>query len=275
MTTQAVHARAGKYCGAMTETILILRCLSIVLQATCLVALATRGLARRYPVFWVFTLLAGLHSVWFPGGWNAWALAAMYAAVAIEACLAQARHFRSLSSFAIGGIVIFGVLSAALGAVVCLFGADVLRDGGPVMLMCGGCSLLLILSTSFFSTFPVTMRANVRWHVLILQILLAGGAVSAGLGSANSSGMRQAAQFLALGCVLTCYALWTVKLVPSGECFLPLSEIPAEVLARLMAREPQPPRAPQSAPRRPPASRGGSATPRKARSLRWKADQEI
>ncbi len=256
----------------MTEAILVLRCLSTSVQAACLAALATRGLARRYPIFWIVTLLGLLHSLRSVHGWNAWVLAAMYAAVAIEACLAQARHFRSLFSFAVGGIVAFAVLSAALGATVCLFGFDILRDGGPVMLMGSGCCILLILSTAFFSTFPVTMRANVRWHVVILFVLLAGGAVATSLGSVASSGARLAAELLAVGCPLVCYALWTVKLVPSGECFLPLSEIPAEILARLMAQERRPVE-PPLATRHIVAGRVGFGAPGKARSLRCKADQ--
>ena len=256
----------------MTEAILLLRCLSTSVQAACLVALATRGLARRYPVFWIVTLLGLLQSLRSVDGWNAWVLAAMYAAVAIEACLAQARHFRSLFSFAIGVIVVFAVLSAALGATFCLFGFDILRDGGPVMLMCSACCILLILSTAFFSTFQLAMRANVRWHVAILLLLLAGSAVVTSLGSVSSPEGRLAAQFLALGCPLVCYALWTVTLVPSGECFLPLSQIPAEILARLMAQERRPAEVPP-APRRIVAGRVGLAPPRKARSLRWKADQ--
>ena len=255
----------------MAEAILLLRCVSASVQAACLVALAARGLARRYPVFWIVTLLGLLQTLRSPDGWNAWVVAAMYAAVAIEACLAQARHFRSLFSFAVGGIVVFTVLSAALGATVCLFGADILRDGGPVMLMGSGCCILLILSTAFFSTFPVTMRANVRWHVAILFVLLAGSAVATGLGPVASPGGRLAAQLLTLGCPLVCYALWTVKLVPSGECFLPLSQIPAEILARLMAQERRPVDAPPAT-RHIVAGRAGYAPPRKARSLRWKAD---
>ncbi len=256
----------------MTEAILMLRCLSTAVQAACLAALVTRGLARRYPIFWIVTLLGLLQSVRSVDGWNVWVVAAMYAAVTIEACLAQARHFRSLFSFAVGGIVAFAVLSAALGATVCLFGVDILRDGGPVILMCSGCCILLILSTAFFNTFPVTMRANVRWHVAILLVLLAGGAVAAGLGTEPSPGGRLAAQLLAVGCPLVCYALWTVKLVPSGECFLPLSEIPAEILARLMAQERRPADLPQVA-RRVPAGRAGFGAPGKAGSLRCKADQ--
>jgi hypothetical protein len=248
----------------MTQAVLLLRCLSIAVQASCLVALATRRLARRYPVFWGFTFLAVLHAVWAPGAWNAWALAAMYAALAIEACLTQARHFRSLFSFAIGSIVVFAVLSAALGAIVCLFGADILRGGGPAMLMCSACCMLLVLSTAFFASFPVTLRPNVRWHVAILQVLLAGAAVSAALASLSSPGARLAAQLVATVCPLVCYALWTVKLVPSGECFLPLSDIPAELLARLMAREPATP-----APPPPPARH---APPRNPPTLRWKPD---
>ena len=256
----------------MTEAILMLRCLSTAVQAACLVALATRGLARRYPVFWIVTLLGLLQSVRSVDGWNAWVLAAMYAGVAIEACLAQARHFKSLFSFAVGGIVVFAVLSAALGATVCLFGVDILRDGGPVMLMCSGCCILLILSTAFFSTFPLTMRPNVQWHVAILFVLLAGGAVVTSLGSVASPGGRLAAQLLAVGFPLVCYSLWTVTLVPAGECFLPLSEIPAEVLARLMAQERLPADPPQAA-RRVPPGRAGLGTPGKAGSLRWKAGQ--
>ena len=262
----------------MTQGILWLRCLSIAVQAMCLVTLARRRLARRYPVFWLFTLFALLHSVWALGRWNGeeaaafrWALAAMYGAVAIEACLAQARHFRSLSSFVIGAIVIFAGLFAALGATICLFGADILRDGGPVILMCSYCCILLILSTAFFGTFPVTLRANVRWHVLLLQMLLAGGAVTAGLGSLSSPDGRLAAQFLAAGCPLICYALWTVKLVASGECFLPLSDIPAEVLARLMERAQGPPYASQP-PLRPPAGHGCSGATRDPGTLRWAGD---
>lgn len=266
----------------MTQGILWLRCLSIAVQAACLVALARRRLAHRYPVFWVFTFFGLLRSVWALDRWNSagfgeeaatfpWALAAMYGAVTIEACLTQARHFRSLSSFVIGAIVIFAVLSAALGATICLFGPDILRDGGPVILMCSGCCMLLILSTAFFGTFPVTLRANVRWHVVILQMLLTGGAVATGLGSLSSPGGRLAAEFLAAGCPLICYALWTIQLVPSGECFLPLSQIPAEVLARLMAREQRPADTSQPA-RRTPSGRGGFGAPRKAPGLRWKAD---
>jgi len=255
----------------MTEAILLLRCLSTSVQAACLVALATRGLARRYPVFWMVTLFGLLQSLRSAGAWNAWVLAAMYAAVAIEACLAQARHFRSLFSFTVGGIMVFAVLSAALGATVCLFGFDILRDGGPVMLMGSGCCILLILSTAFFSTFPVTMRANVRWHVAILFVLLAGSAVATGLGSVTLPGGGLAAQLLAVGCPLVCYALWTVKLVPAGECFLPLSEIPAEILAKLMAQERRP-LDPVPATRRVVTGRAGFAPPRKARGLRWKAD---
>lgn len=255
----------------MTEAILLLRCLSTAVQAACLAALVARGLARRYPVFSIVTLLGLLQSLPSTGGWNAWVLAAMYAAVAIEACLAQARHFRSLFSFAVGGIMVFAVLSAALGATVCLFGFDILRDGGPVILMGSGCCILLILSTAFFSTFPVTMRANVRWHIAILIGLLTGGAVATGLGTVMSPGGRLAAQLMAVGCPLVCYALWTVKLVPSGECFLPLSEIPAEILARLMAQERQPADA-LPATRRALAGRTGFGPPPKARSLRWKAD---
>jgi hypothetical protein len=255
----------------MTEAILLLRCVSASVQAACLAALVARGLARRYPVFWIVTLCGLLQSLRFVDGWNPWVLAAMYAAVSIEACLAQARHFRSLFSFAVGGIMVFAVLSAALGATVCLFGFDILRDGGPVLLMGSGCCILLILSTAFFSTFPVTMRANVRWHVAILLMLLAGGAVATGLGTLTSPGGRLAAQLVALGCPLVCYALWTVKLVPSGECFLPLSEIPAEILARLMAQERRPLDAPPAT-RRVVAGHVGFAPPGKARSLRWKAD---
>jgi len=255
----------------MTEAILLLRCLSTSVQAACLAALATRGLVRRYPVFWIVTLLGLLQSLRFVDGWDPWVLAAVYGAVAIEACLAQARHFRSLFSFVLGGIMLFAVLSAALGATVCLFGFDILRDGGPVLLMSSGCCILLILSTAFFSTFPVTMRANVRWHVAILLALLTGGAVATGLRTVASPEGRMAAQLVAVGCPLVCYALWTIKLVPSGECFLPLSEIPAEILARLMAQE-----------RRPAdvapdtllvvAARAGFAVPRKATGLRWKTD---
>lgn len=255
----------------MTEAILLLRCLSTSVQAACLAALVARGLARRYPVFWIVTLFGLVQSLRSVDGWNAWVVAAMYAAVAVEACLAQARHFRSLFSFAVGGIVLFAVLSAALGATVCLFGFDILRDGGPVMLMGSACCILLILSTAFFSTFPVTMRANVRWHVAILFVLLAGSAVATGLGPVPSPGGRLAAQLLAVGCPLVCYALWTVKLVPSGECFLPLSEIPAEILARLMAQDRRPVYAPPVT-RRIVAGRAGFAAPPKARSLRWKAD---
>ncbi|HXN48784.1 MAG TPA: hypothetical protein VN893_19190 [Bryobacteraceae bacterium] len=256
----------------MTEAILLLRCLSASVQAACLAALATRGLARRYPVFWIVTLLGLLQSLRFVDGWSAWVLAAMYGAVAIEACLAQARHFRSLFSFTVGGIMVFAVLSAALGATVCLFGFDILRDGGPVILMGSGCCILLILSTAFFSTFPVTMRANVRWHVAILLALLTGGAVATGLGTVMSPGGRLAAQLVAVGCPLVCYALWTVKLVPSGECFLPLSEIPAEILARLMAQERRPVEVPTDT-RHVVAGRVGFVPPRKASSLRWKTDQ--
>jgi diacylglycerol kinase len=257
----------------MVHGILWLRCLTIAVQSGCLVALARRRLARCYPAFWVFTLFGILHSVWALGAGNfagyaeegtfRWTLVALYGAVAIEACVAQARHFRSLFSFVIGGVVVFAVLSAALGATVCLMGAEVLRDGGPVTVMCSACCLLLILSTAFFRTFPVTMRANVRWHVLLLEILLASAAVAAGLGSAESSGARLAAQLLTAACPPICYALWTIKLIPSGECFLPLSQIPAEVLARLMAAEPRPVRTPQ-APRSP--------SPRAVRTLRWKPD---
>ncbi len=224
----------------MTEAILLLRCLSASVQAACLVALATRGLVRRYPIFWIVTLLGLLQSLLSVGGWNSWVLAAMYGAVAVEACLAQARHFRSLFSFTVGGIMVFAVLSAALGATVCLFGFDILRDGGPVVLMGSGGCILLILSTAFFSTFPVTMRANVRWHVAILLALLTGGAVATGLRTVMSPEGRLAAQLVAVVCPLVCYALWTIKLVPSGECFLPLSDIPAEILARLMAQERRP-----------------------------------
>jgi hypothetical protein len=257
----------------MTEAVLLLRCLSTSVQAACLAALVARGLARRYPIFCFVTLLGLLHSVRSVDAWSAWALAAMYGALAIEACLAQARHFRSLFSFAVGGIVVFAVLSAALGATICLFGPEILLDGGPVMLMCSACCMLLILSTAFFSTFPVTMRANVRWHVAILLMLLAGGAVATGLGSVGSPGARLAAQFLAAACPLVCYALWTVKLVPSGECFLPLSEIPAEILARLMAQDRQPVNPAPPATRHVVAGRRGFGASSKARSLRWKADQ--
>jgi hypothetical protein len=255
----------------MVQEILWLRCLAVAAQAVCLVALARRRLARRYPVFWVFTLCGLLQSVWALDGEEAaafrWVFAVICGAVAIEACLVQARHFRSLFSFAVDAILAFIVLAAALGGTICLTGADVLRDPGPVMLMCAGCCVLLILSTAFFSTFPVTMRANVRWHVLLLLILLAGQAVAAALGSLESADGHVAAQFLAAACPLVCYTLWSIKLVPSGECFLPLSEIPAEVLARLMAQEPQAPApAAPEPPRRPPAARGGSG-PR----LRWTA----
>jgi hypothetical protein len=102
-------------------------------------------------------------------------------------------------------------------------------------------------------------------------MLLAGGAVATGLAAVSSPGARLAAQFVAAGCPLICYALWTVKLVPSGECFLPLSEIPAEVLARLMAQEGQLEAPPHGGA---PAGRAGSGPPGKARRPRWKADQE-
>jgi hypothetical protein len=235
----------------MTEGILWLRCLSIAGQFVCLVVLARRRLARRYPVFWVFLLLGLLHSAWALYRWTCgghgeesatfrWALAAMYVAVAIEACLAQARHFRSLFSFAVDAIIAFVVVAAALGALVCWIGPGGLQDPGPVMLVCSGCCVLLMFSTAVFSTLPLTMRANVRWHVLTLQILMFGDAVAAGLGSAGLPGARLAGQILAAACPLICYSLWTIKLVPSGEDFLPPSEVPAEVLERLVAPGPEP-----------------------------------
>ncbi len=258
----------------MSETILDLRCLSIAVQSACLVTLVRRHLAQRYPVFWAFLLLSMAHSVWsldrsfsgYVGDSSAfrWVLVAGYAAVAIEACMAQARHFRSLFSFTIGAMVAFVVLCAALGATICLTGPEILRDGGPVMLMCLACCVLLILSTAFFSTFPVAMRPNVRWHVLILELLLASEAVSTGLASIGSSDWRLVAEFVAAAGPLACYVLWTVKLVPAGECFMPLSEIPAEVLARLMAREEIPPHTP------PAPSRRGLRWPRGERRLQLK-----
>jgi hypothetical protein len=247
---------------------------NLLAQAACLVALLRRRLARRYPVFCVFLFFGLVSSAWAlyrdetaVGGWL---LVALYGAVAIEACVAQARHFRSLFSFAVGAIVVFAVLSAALAGTIAFIGTDILFGRGPLVLMSTASCILLMLSTAFFSTFPVTMRSNVRWHVLILQILLASGAVATGLGSVESPEWRLAAQVFGASSGLICYLLWTVKLVPSGECFMPLSEIPAEVLARLMARE-QPPAEPRQPCRRPP----GRKFPRVSQSpgpARWKEE---
>jgi hypothetical protein len=265
----------------MTEEILWLWFFVFLAQAICLLALAKRRLVRRYPVFFAFVAFGLAHSAFtvhslYLGGAEGetvlyrWLLIGMYGAVAIEACVAQARHFRSLFSFAIGAIVVFAVLSAALGGTIAFVGTDILLGRGPVVLMATACCILLILSTAFFSTFPVTMRFNVRWHVLILQILLASEAVATGLGSVGSPGWHLASEYVATCCPLICYLLWTFKLTPSGECFMPLSEIPAEVLAKLMARD-QPPPDPPRACRRPHGPRG-AAVCRHPGPVRWKAE---
>lgn len=219
---------------------------SLLAQAICLFALVRRRLAHRYPVFSVFLAFGLAHSAYVlyslhAGGLDRdaacypWVLAALYGALAIEACVAQTRHFPSLFSFAIGGIVIFAVLSAAVAGAIAFVGTEILTGRGPVMLLAAAGCVLVFLSTAYFGTFPVTMRPNVRWHVLILEILLASQAVATGLGSVESAGCRLAAPVLAAAAQLACCLMWTVKLVPSGECYMPLSEIPAEVLARLMA----------------------------------------
>jgi len=73
-----------------------------------------------------------------------------------------------------------------------------------------------------------------------------GDAVATGLGSA---GLPGAGQILGAVCPLICYALWSIKLVPSGEFFLPPPEVPAEVLERLVAQGPEPAAVPPLPPR--------------------------